>query len=324
MPGVELKNIPINDQLHDMELMLIDQLCMISHELATRHGVLGVRANYGTGTLPTAFHGVEIFEAPRDLNTLPINRPLPNDDAVRKLLDYGIPDFKQGFAAQALEFGEMTAEIFKDYPKIREYVKIYHPDTQGPLDILDMLWGADLFFQFYDEPELVHDLMQLITDTYTAFLDKWFAIVPKRNFSVHWWWMHPGNLFLRCDSAMNIPSAMFEEFELPYLNQVLEHFDGGVIHLCGRGDHWIPSAAKNLPKMYGFQFSQPQLNDVRILLDAAHQYNQKILGFTAAASDVYEQNPNAHRGVIHVEHRWGQAEGYTPSDSAVYSYLKDF
>lgn len=38
------------------------------------------------------------------------------------------------------------------------------------------MWGEDLFYAMYDEPELVAAVMQLITDTYMRFMERWQAL----------------------------------------------------------------------------------------------------------------------------------------------------
>lgn len=321
-PGVGLTKLVINDTLKDLEVMLNSQLQLVSKQLAGRHGALGVRGDYGASIIPSAFDGVEIYLMPEDINEWPINRPLASTDHVRRLLDQGVPAFDKGFAKNALDLADLYLEVFSHYPKIQKYVQIYHPDGQGPLDLADLFWGGQIFYELYDDPDLVHDVLKLMNKCYIAYLDKWFEKVPQYDMAVHWDWMQPGNIFIRCDSAMNLSPELFEEFELPYLDELLKYYGSGCIHLCGRGDHWIPIAAANLPNLDGFQFSQPQFNNVQKMIDAAANNGKKILGFAPIAAEHYEQNPNAVRGVIHVEKGWDWSEPGVEQAVCDYSYLK--
>ena len=66
------------------------------------------------------------------------------------------------------------------------------------MDICELMWGEDLFYAMYDEPELVAAVMQLITDTYMRFMERWQALVPPRDdICCHWDnVMHRGQIVL--------------------------------------------------------------------------------------------------------------------------------
>ena len=154
-----------------------------------------------------------------------------------------------------------------------------HPDTQGPLDICELLWGCEMFYEMYEEPELVHGFMKLITQTYEKFLDKWFAMYPnKQDLNAHWSFLMKGTIVLRDDSAMNLSPDFYDEFSVPYDQRLLSHFGGGAIHFCGRGDHYIESLA-SLEGLYAFNMSQPQYNDMEKIYRATADRGIKIIGF---------------------------------------------
>ena len=275
-PGVDIKDIRINDALGDFELMLDYELASLSKKLSKGTDALGIRANYGTGIMTSLF-GAPIFEMPEEMNTLPTTRSLNDSDKIREILDRGIPDLYGGFGEKVLSFGEKCSEIFEKYPKIKKYVKIYHPDTQGPRDIAELLWGSEMFYEMYDDPDFVHNVLRLITNTYKAFMDKWYSIVPKeKELSVHWAVMHPGNIMLRLDSAMNLSLDFYNEFSKPYDSELLDYYDGGCMHFCGRGDHYIDSMC-SINKMYGFNMSQPHLNDLSKIYGAAMKWQKRLL-----------------------------------------------
>lgn len=274
--AISIKSININDALHDKELMLDRELADLSAKLARPVSALGVRANYGTGIMTSLF-GAQIFEMPYANNTLPTTRPLEDSDKLRALVEAGVPDLCGGFGQKVFDFGEYCAEIFKSYPKIQKYVRVYHPDTQGPLDIADLLWGTEIFYEMYDDPDLVHAVLRLVTDTYKAFLGKWFNMYPNDSeLSLHWGILHKGNILVRLDSAMNISEDFYNEFSKKYDKEIFDHFGGGCMHFCGRGDHFISSMCE-IDGMYGFNMSQPHLNDMEKVLAAAKRNNKFIL-----------------------------------------------
>ena len=264
-PQVELPPVNINDAVEDMEQMLVSQMQGVSAALNSPDQNLCIRANYGTGILSSLF-GAQVFTMPRSTNTLPTTRAFNDTDKMRELLEQGAPDLTRGFGSKVFAFGELCAEVFARYPKIGRYVEMYHPDTQGPLDICELMWGGEMFYAMYDEPELVHAMLRLVTDTYTRFLKKWYELYPcNTEMNCHWVSMrHRGAILLRDDSAMNLSPAFYEEFAAPYDGELLQRFGGGAVHFCGRGDHYIPILSR-LPGLYGINMSQPHLNDMETI-----------------------------------------------------------
>ena len=298
-PTIVPRRININDALGDLETMLLQQLSDVSHALNSDRANLCVRANYGTGILSSLF-GAEIFEMPREMNTLPTTKPLNDSEKVRALVAAGMPDLENGFGARVFAFGELWQAVCAQYPKIAKYVSIYHPDLQGPLDICELLWGCDMFYAMYDEPELVHAMLDLITDTYIAFMERWFAMFPcGTEMNVHWGHIrHRGRIFLRCDSAMNLSPAFYEEFAMPYDARLLAHFGGGGMHYCGRGEHYIDLLCSQ-PMLYAVNLSQPHLNDMEAIWRATVDRGIPVVGFSAGYAHEHPRKEGYH-GLLNV------------------------
>ena len=280
-PSIDMPRININDTLTDYDLLLQSQLCAASNALSTHHLTLGLWTYYGTGLLSSVL-GAEIFTAPRELNTDPITRSLGSTDAIREMVERGLPDLDAGFGKQLFECGEIFAEVFSKYPKISKYVSVYHPDLQGPLDICELLWGGDMFYAMYDEPELVHAALSLITETFTAMLRRWRKIFPStEEMSTYKFYHHRGGVTLRCDSATNLSPALYREFAMPYDALLYKRFGGGAMHFCGKGDHYI-EALSETPGLYGINMSQPHLNDMETIYRNTVDKGIKILGLGRA------------------------------------------
>lgn len=261
---IEWPKIRINPALKDLELMLLRELAAVSAGVAEGNGqILNIRCNYGTTILPSLF-GVEIFYMDDEHDTLPASHALPGGtDRIRELVEAGVPDFNRGWGARVFETAAYYREKLKPYPKLNEYIRLYHPDLQGPLDLAEMIWGSGIFMEFYDNPELVKSFLVLLTETYRQFMRRWDELVPPLNdrFPGHWGWGHKGKIVLRDDSAMNLSPEMYREFALPFDRQLLEEFGGGVVHFCGRGDHYIDLLTE-VPQLTGIQLSQPEYNDM--------------------------------------------------------------
>ena len=202
--GIDWPTVLVNDALENFDRMALQQYGFCSNELARAGGdLLSVRCNYGTSIIPLLF-GVQPFMMDKNADTLPTSHPLQDKTAIRRLLKTGVPDLRQGFGGRVLEMGERFAAIAAEYPRIGQYVHVYHPDLQGAMDICEIVWGSSLFLDIYDEPQLVHDFLNLIVETYSAFMQLWLAIHPPKPWgSVHWGMHLNGRIMLREDSATN-------------------------------------------------------------------------------------------------------------------------
>lgn len=263
---IEWPKVRVNEALDDFDKMALQQYGGASGLVGGYWvGVPCVRANYGTGILPLLF-GTSLFVMPEEMDTLPTAEPLHDVNAIRRLLDAGVPDLSGGYGARVFEMGERFAAIAREYPKIGKHVQIYHPDIQGPLDVAEVVWGSEVFLALYEEPELVRDFLGLVTETYAAFLRRWNAIAPPRpGCNAHWGFVHGGAIMLREDSGMNISPEIYAEFVRPFDQRLLDEFGGGAVHFCGRGDHYIASVGA-MPGVRAVNMSQTHLNDVETIL----------------------------------------------------------
>jgi len=297
-PGLPVPHMNINDAIADPDKMLYGQLESVSAALSG-NAVMNVRANYGTGIMTSLF-GAEIFHMARENDTLPTTRSLDDTDKIREILDAGMPALTSGFGRQVFDFGELWAETVKNYPKIRKYVRMFHPDLQGPLDVAELLWGGEMFYSMYDEPELVHGLLRLITDTYAAFIDKWFEMYPPdAEMNCHWsTFFHRGALVIRDDSAMNLSPDFYREFAAPYDGELLGKY-GGIVHFCGRGDHYMETLT-SLPGLYGINMSQPEYNDMEKIYRLTVDRGIAILAFNREWAEKDVSRPGGFNHLVSV------------------------
>ncbi|MFO7907904.1 MAG: uroporphyrinogen decarboxylase family protein [Pirellulaceae bacterium] len=299
-PGVEWPEVRVNETLENFEKMALQQFARCSATLAEGGGnLLCVRCNYGTGILPSLF-GPELFVMPDETNTLPTVRPLEGGkEAVRELVGQGAPDIHAGLAGRVFEMAEFFLDIMDRYPNIGAHVHLYHPDTQGPMDICELLWGSDLFVDIMDEPELVHELLSLVTETYVRFMHEWRKLVPfEDDHNPHWGMMHGGRIMLRDDSAMNFSPAMFDDFIRPYDQRLLDEFGGGAVHFCGKGDHYIDLVAE-IPGVRAVHMSQPEYNDMETILRHTVDRDIRLIGLRPDAARQALGNDRELHGNVH-------------------------
>jgi hypothetical protein len=285
LPGIEWPDISLNAALENHELMAIHQFRLCSDALAGGTGqLLNVRCNYGTGILSSVF-GADLFIMDESLNSLPTTRPLSGGPAaLERVLAGGIPDLRAGWGARVFDMAARYREWMEPYPRLRRYVSIYHPDLQGPMDVCELLYGSGLFIDLLEKPDFIKQLLGLITQTYTAFMNAWISLVPSHvGYATHWSMMHRGTIMLRDDSAMNLSPGMVAEFIRPYDQQLLSTFGGGAIHFCGKGDHYIGVLAE-MEGLHAIHLSQPELNDMEVVFRNTVDRNIRIIGLKREAA----------------------------------------
>ena len=103
---------------------------------------------------------------------------------------------------------------------------------------------------------------------------------------------------IRNDSAMNLSPAFYEEFSVPYDARLLEHFNGGMVHFCGRGDHYI-EALCNLPMLYGVNLSQPHYNDMEKIYRNTVDKGIPLLDFSRERADADLHRTGGYHHYLH-------------------------
>lgn len=245
----------LKEGFYNPEIMMGNELGMfIKSVLVPDDRIPAIRANHGVGTLPSLFGAnVRYLED----NMPPWVDPLPGDaeDIIDRILDKGIPNLRSGLGARVLDTMTFYRETLSRYPKCNQLVKVYHPDLQGPFDVAHLILHTEIYYLMQDDPERLHSLLKLITNTYIQLMREIRKLCSDDldGFSCHWGGLCGGYVAIRDDTPVNISRVQFEEFVKPYDEQILNAFDGGSIHYCGRADHWLPSMA-SMQGLRGLQF----------------------------------------------------------------------
>ena len=299
---IEYPPIMVNDAINDptFKSMLLGQILGVNSLISSKSGeVPAIRANYGCNIIPSLF-GCKIHMMEKELNTLPGALPLSGGEKMLKeRLSCGVPDIFAGQGKQVFDCVEYYIESLRDYPKLKKYCHIYHPDTQGVLDIAEVIYGSEIFLAFYDEPALMHEFLDLITRTYISFIDNYFRLVPpEKDFNCHYGWMHRGKIRMSLDSCVNFSPEMYEEFSLPYDKILLNRY-GGIIHSCGKVYHFVNSLNLIGEGYYGFNLSQPHLNDMEKVFASTVDKGVRILSLHPEAVRQAQEKHRQLHGLVH-------------------------
>jgi uroporphyrinogen-III decarboxylase len=123
-------------------------------------------------------------------------------------------------------------------------------NNQGPFDIAHQVRGEDLFYDLYDDPPFVHELMELCT---TAYVDVYHLIEKAAGRTGR------KDMPYCDDSSVLLSEPLFVEFSLPYLHKLAEHCGSIGIHYCGKGH--LDQYYFDCPTVETINLGQPWLFD---------------------------------------------------------------
>ena len=299
-PGISWPDVNINDCINDTGTMIYQQLKAVSDVLSGGGGeLLSLRPNYGTGIIPSMY-GAEIFIMPYETNTLPGARTLPGAiSAIKGILEKREMDFSKALAGRVFQFAERWAELSAPFESLSRYVHIYNPDLQGPLPLVELLWGSELYLDIFEEDETVRSALAFFADVIIGFLKKFHALYPPYDgeHSVEWGLLHRGGVIIRNDAAMNISGDMYAEFVQPEDQRIINAFGGG-IHFCGKGDHYIRQVSE-ISGVSTVNLSQPEYNDMETIFQHTIDKGIVIIGLPSAAVKQAAASKRNLRGRVH-------------------------
>ena len=112
-------------------------------------------------------------------------------------------------------------------------------DSGGPLNTLKDLLDTNLLYTgFYDDPDAMHYLLNLVTDLH---LELYHTVVEaaggiERMTGIDFdpvWAPEKHKAFVSDDVCATIGPAIFKEFSIPYNNRLLAPWGQGLMHNCG-------------------------------------------------------------------------------------------
>jgi hypothetical protein len=217
---------PQTEEFLDPEKMLWNQLVTARTAASVRDDrMMCIRANYGPGIIPSMLGATVQVD-----DTTTWTEPCHGSCAIREMIDRGVPDLLQGYGSKVLQTEAFFRDILCEYG-LAPYVHVYQCNNQGIFDIAYLLWGQEIYFAMYDEPELVHGLLDLITRTTIALVRAQKEILGEPNDEMyHMFYWVPGGVRVVDDVTMNLSPDTYDEFCRPYNERLFAAFGGGYIH----------------------------------------------------------------------------------------------
>lgn len=226
----------MKEQFESPERMLYEHLLGMIATANTRSDKLPViRANLGVGFIASIF-GIEqrIFTD---------KMPWPQGHlSIEKIKELNPEDFSSEEKIKDKGLLPYACEIYQFYEeKLGTNKYFYIPDSQGVLDIAHLLVGDQLFYMMYDDPELVHHIMELSLQAYVSVSKFMKKIIGEEYDSG----MHSGMALFNggvrycMDTTVLLNSEQIIEFEIPYLKRAFAEFGGGWVHFCGYAPHLV-------------------------------------------------------------------------------------
>jgi len=241
-----VRPVPLPQLLQNREVQLQSQLAVLDWRETLNVGddfVPHIQPQGGVTVFASAFGcEVEFFE-----HTLPWAHPvIKADDPPEKVYELSPPAATDGQLGQMLEFTSYyVAQTRGRYP-------IALTDLQGPLDTAYLVWEPSAFMvAMHTNPKEVHHLMRLVTDLIGRYVKAQRSRSPEF-LPCHYppLWLPDGRGIAISDDGLAVIGArLYEEFCLPYVNELSDEFGGMLIHSCGNFVHQF----QNLEKVHNLR-----------------------------------------------------------------------
>jgi len=272
----------------DSEKMYADGLRGVLSAINGGYGAApSMRANMGCGIVPSLFGRQQrLFD-----DKMPWMLEHVSKDEITEERSFGINDSAE-FAAAMGHIEYMTEKLREN--GLVGKVFVFPLDLQGPIDTAHLIYGDDIFYQFYDDPEFTHRLLRLSCDAVYFAMDECFKRIDLSGELV----AHYNHLILPADmggvkisedTTTLLSPALIEEFARPYLHKMLDFFGGGYAHYCGKNAHLL-EVLTGEPLVAGINFGNPEMHDMA-----------EVLAKCREAGKVYTGALNKQPGETHFE-----------------------
>jgi len=238
---------PYAQAFHDSAKMMVNELIgpyaamgpspsIVNSVLIKDDYPLQIRAFYGVGLF------VSFFGAKSEIigDNFPWTQPI-GLETLKRHVARGVPELKSELSQRALDTMAYYKEVLAPYPKCRQAIHITQPDLQGPFENAVHLWGSDIFTAFYDCPDFLRELLDLLAETWVLACRK-FAAESTETAREDFIYLHftivKGKGLLKDDSTVMLSPQIYSEFIRPLNEKVFHALGTGGIHWCGNGDQW--------------------------------------------------------------------------------------
>ncbi len=284
---IQEEKIPLfnNKEIHyDSKKMLLsglrETLAVVN---AKAEAVPSVRANMGCGIFPTLLGVTQMLFDDKmpwvieHLSKDTLKRMSPEDI---KISD----EFKIG-----LDHMAYMAEMLEGTGCM-----IFPMDLQGAYDTAHIVYGDQIFYDMYDDPEFVHHLLELSCEAIFIGMEECLKIIPGSDEKIaHYNSLviprEKGGIKISEDTPTLLSKSQIDEFVVPYMRKILEHFGGGYIHYCGKNPNLF-EAVMNEPFALGINFGNPEMHDMEYVLRKCAELDKIYYGYINKENDMpYEE-----------------------------------
>jgi hypothetical protein len=157
---------------------------------------------------------------------------LPCPDDLKDIVDRGLPSRSAGWFPTMREF----TEYFRDHLPEGFYLSPTCGGLLSPFATAASILGAPLYTEIYDRPDLVHGLLDLITETSIVVYGELYKLAGFQNLDCDYYFGSclPG-VPVAGDDVVGISAAMIREFEIPYLQKLAKGLKCKIFY------HYCPS-----------------------------------------------------------------------------------
>ncbi len=262
---------------------------------------LQIRAFYGVGLMASLFGAQsEVVE-----DQFPWVRPI-GLEGVKAALAHGVPELSSELFRRVLDTMTYYKEMLAPYPKCRQALRITQPDLQGPFDIAAQLWSGSIFTAFYDCPELLRELLDLIAETYVRACRRLAAestdVIPAdsardyrpadsmRDYRYLHFTIVKGRCLLKDDSSTMLSAQLYSEFIRPVNEKVARAMGSVGIHWCGNGDQWRDQVVST-PNLVSLDWGNPDKINLPVWAALLRQHRLSVARMEWSAPAFLEQMP---------------------------------
>lgn len=202
-----------------------------------------VRVEFGTAQISAAF-GCEMFIPP---NNLPCAGSHILNNA-KDVYNMSKPDLNAGWYGKVKDFTEFFLE------NLHEGLHIQLPDIQSTFNSSHLIRGNDILTDFYDDPEALDYLLDLVTDFMIDLVPYLNSMIRKDNeWFFDWGAMWKGSARISNCSMHMISPKFYTEHILSRDIRFMKAIGGGRVHYCGTSDEVIDEFVKN-PEITGLDY----------------------------------------------------------------------
>lgn len=111
----------------------------------------------------------------------------------------------------------------------------------SPLDLAHALRGNEIYYDFFDDPPKVHDLLSYCADATIDFAEDLYSVARKHlgNSDIGMWFLD-GYINMSEDTACMISPELYRTFAAPHTQKVIDHFGRGLLHCHSRALYLVP------------------------------------------------------------------------------------